>query len=324
MLATKATDPTETLDFARRAVRHYCYIYKLSLIPVRYGEVPEKAKAAFHYPPPTILLWGGISIWLGQYPPRERAWALLSCIGHELAHYKQYISIKRRKVPILLRELENEASLTGRQYADDTIAAYTPEEINPILPEIASAAITGVGLGIGFKAVDLITKRLGISKNPLLAKQFSGKVFYLWGVFRYREYAQDEALRLRRLGYKVRIYDVPEGWAIYYYPKIKGPNPVVRKLNPITINGWKFPFTDIGQISPEVKKELLRLVRQGIVIKYADYTFPLTKTGYALSTHKESLQKQTAKETLRSFRQGLWKYHPQRREIEKQLLAETK
>ena len=98
----------------------------------------------------------------------------------------------------------------------------------------------------------------------------------------------------------------------------------IKLRNPIRLNSFTFPIVDIGQLAPTMRKELSNLARQGKVIKYTDYTFPTTKTGYAISSFKESPQKQVARETMRSFRKGIWVYHPKRKEIEKRLLAQLK
>ena len=167
MLSSKLVNRAEVLNFARTKVRIYCTIHHIPLIPTIYGIVPSNAKAAFYYHPPKIILWSGISKWLEQYEvPQIRVWALHSCIGHELAHYIQYLDIIKKGAPIRLRELENEAQLSGRQYADDIVSEYTVEEINPLLETIGTAALTGVGLGVGFKAVNWGTSKL-LGKNPV-------------------------------------------------------------------------------------------------------------------------------------------------------------
>ena len=47
-----------------------------------------------------------------------------------------------------------------------------------ILPEITSAAITGVGLGIEFKGVDWASKKLTKSDNPNIVTMFCNKCGY--------------------------------------------------------------------------------------------------------------------------------------------------
>ena len=102
MLSEKIVNRNEVLRFARRMVTDYCRTNRLALIPVQYGTVPFDAKAAFHYPLPKILLWIGIPNWLEKEfdEPYTRVWALHSCIGHELFHYRQYLDITRRRIPI--------------------------------------------------------------------------------------------------------------------------------------------------------------------------------------------------------------------------------
>lgn len=97
---------------------------------------------------------------------------------------------------------------------------------------------------------------------------------------------------------------------------------MVEKNPPIA---GKLPLVAIGQFSPQEKKDLDKMVRAGTAIKYIDYTFPMTKTGYALATHKLPPPKQMIKESLRSLKEGVWVVVPESyKRVEKRLLSELK
>jgi len=59
-------------------------------------------------------------------------------------------------------------------------------------------------------------------KNPResllapLTKKFSGRIFDLYDVWKYRESATRQQLLLKRQGYRTRLFMVSDGWAVYY------------------------------------------------------------------------------------------------------------
>ena len=66
------------------------------------------------------------------------------------------------------------------------------------------------------------------------------------------------------------------------------------------------PHPDLYGFSKEVREEIAKLVRQGQIIRYDDYTFPRIKRGYALANPEISPEVQAIQESLRSLREGSW------------------
>jgi len=159
MIGNKSIMSSELLRIFRDAMQNYLVISGLPSIPVEYGSVTGKGGLAFIYKPvPKILLHRNLSIYLRNHTDYGRVWYLLQAIGHEGKHYKQYL--RQKNLGISFTEMifpEKEAYIEGQLFADTNIGRYSKQDINPILSNIASSAITGVGLGLGFKGVDFIT-----------------------------------------------------------------------------------------------------------------------------------------------------------------------
>lgn len=74
----------------------------------------------------------------------------------------------------------------------------------------------------------------------------------------------------------------------------------------------RFPRVNIGHISDADLKLYKKMVRQGEAVKYTDYTFPKTKTGYAKRDTKKGRtpESQAKMESIRSLLAGSWKNAP--------------
>ncbi len=137
MLAGKFIKSDDLLAYIKAQITIYCDKYKLPHIPIKYGRVGENSsrgqpKASFIIHPPIISVWKGFSKWLSQYPENRRVWYVLHMIRHELTHYEQYLSAKKKVVPINQDTfIEDDAYRIGYQYADDTLKQLAPQEINP-------------------------------------------------------------------------------------------------------------------------------------------------------------------------------------------------
>lgn len=264
MIGEKALSIKELLRMSERAIDRYCYRRNIPSIPASLapsGFLGEKDFAVFHIPTISIMLSPTAPKFLSRHTYYNRTWWLNYYIYHELTHYEQFLKLRKTKNHITRDQFDEwEAIREGQLYADRTMKTYSEEVINPILPEIGSGIVAGVGLGVGFKLID------------------------------------------------------------HFYSKHVKKN----LANPVGIDGWKFPVVDIGQLSPDIRKELSSLVNKGKVIKYTDYTFPMTKTGYILASHKISPEKQAKKESLRSLQEGSWKWHPHFKQIERKMVEEVK
>ena len=176
MLSGKFVSRAELLTWIKKEVAIYCNRNQLPILPVRYGTVPVTAKAIFAYPPPMIEVWQEYSKWLSPYLPYHRVWHVHHSLFHELWHYRQCLfALSQRKRITLDVFNENDAYTQGDTKADEILSNMSIDEINPILPEIGSAMIAGVGLGLGFKGVELLTKQLRKKNPPYLIKKSVNK-----------------------------------------------------------------------------------------------------------------------------------------------------
>jgi len=162
MIGHKVIVLKELVRILHSAINRYCVMNNLPRITVSYGSVSGKGGLAFIYRPvPKIILHRNLSIYLLKHSDYGKVWYVLQAVGHEVTHYKQYIRQKLLNVPLSqMRFPENEAYLAGHQFADNNIKHYSLEEINPFITDLGANTLAGVGLGIGFKAVDLAAKKM--------------------------------------------------------------------------------------------------------------------------------------------------------------------
>ena len=92
---------------------------------------------------------------------------------------------------------------------------------NPILPAIGSAALTGVGLGIGFRLVDKIGKQFKKIKNPI---HIEGKKYVLFCATPRETIAQRMASDLRKDGYLCRVHKLTGEYNGQYGVYVHGNN----------------------------------------------------------------------------------------------------
>ncbi len=118
----------------------------------------------------------------------------------------------------------------------------------------------------------------------------------------------------REIGIAIRSY----GWASKWdgepenYTAYANPGKY-KNYKPVAFTGLKFPIVNIGQLSKQQVNRLNLMVKKGALIKYVDYTFPKTKTGYAMLDphYGESRQEQRVRRSLESLVNGSWKYVPE-------------
>ena len=164
MLSEKLVSKSELLVWIKRKVANYCDKNGLPVLPVKYGAVPPSAKAVFANLPVRMQVWEEYSEWLSSHSPSNRVWHVNHALYHELWHYRQYLFAKEHGKRITLSIFsESDAYSHGDVSADEVLSRMSTEEINPILPLIGENIIAGLGLGIGFKAVENLFKP---KRNP--------------------------------------------------------------------------------------------------------------------------------------------------------------
>lgn len=225
MLGKEIVEPDKLLQKFRSSVNEYCDKTGVRRIPVTYGKVEnDRSGGEFNVYRPKITLNPKLPHRLIKYSHHERSWKILELLGHELKHYDQYLELKKSGIsprPELFDE--KKAKSAGLKHANESIGKYASEQINPILPEIASGMVAGIGLGAGFKTSEVIWNKLFKKKNPTephpiyapSTKKFSGMIFKLYEVIPDRRRAKIRQLGLKREGWSTRLFEVYNGWAIY-------------------------------------------------------------------------------------------------------------
>ena len=104
----------------------------------------------------------------------------------------------------------------------------------------------------------------------------------------------------------------PEHPVRWIRPKGEGKMPETSAVGEVAgfDRSW-FPIVDIGMLSAEERKALKVAVRDGRAVKYVDYTFPQTKTGYAIVEPGIDPGTQAVREALRSLQEGSWSNVPE-------------
>ena len=156
------------LSILGKGITDYCKKYYLPRIFASYGYVSGAGGIRFKYEHslPHIVVHPKLSKYLLRRNEFGRVYYLLEAIGHEMTHYRQYLRARAPGIPITKKIfLENEAYAEGMRFANTEIWKFDSKEINPILPAIGSGIVSGVGLGIGFKAIDAAWNKM-TKKNP--------------------------------------------------------------------------------------------------------------------------------------------------------------
>ena len=152
-----------------RLAMEYCLKHRLPRISVLPddGSIDPGARAHFNWKRQEILVSTRLLDYIWKYPDKIKVWCLFSAVRHELRHYEQYLFLRTRHKRLTKDMFDEDDTMSiARQYADSKIRVLTLGQINPILPAIASAAVTGVGLGAGFKLADVAWNRMFKKKNP--------------------------------------------------------------------------------------------------------------------------------------------------------------
>lgn len=133
MIAHLVINKNKLLRFVRDQVRSYCAKRNLSPIPVRYGIIPENAKAVFR-PTPEIILWEGYSDWLETLSERKRVLNVYRSIAHEMQHYLQYLNYMKKYGKVDSGAFsEKEAYLEGDDLSEKLVSKLSDEIINPLV-----------------------------------------------------------------------------------------------------------------------------------------------------------------------------------------------
>ena len=163
MITHKISKFSGLLQEMNRIANAFCTrnkLPKISVIPDN-GTIEPEARAAYNWRKHKIMVSSRLLTYLQEHPNRIKVWGLYSAIRHELRHYEQYLFL-HTKYKRVTRDIfdEEDAILTGRLFADRNISNLTPSQINPILESFGSSVVAGLGLGVGFKGIDLLATKL--------------------------------------------------------------------------------------------------------------------------------------------------------------------